>query len=352
MDPGPRAAFNRAWSPALHRRYREPASGELGPVPFRVAETPFFVTPALRDALTRSALEIVEQLSQPELLAELMRAIPRAVRHPGDGPAPELRPGGLRHHPGAGRWARGQGGRAPGLPLGLRDDDRLRRGLEPASSPRSPASRAAGAASPSRGRPGDASCSRDTILGGEPPEHGGAGRLRARAPEDRPRLRRHPEALRRRVGVPDRAGEGGAPPLPARTDGRLVQVRRIYNRMVFDELEKKGYRLPVRLVRTTLDVTWCSHPNWYWTWSKYALPLPPPPGGPAGAPSSPSSSGLPDDLERYVLKPLFSFAGAGVVIDVTPGGHRAHPGRAARRVAPPGEDQPTRRPSTPRTGPR
>ena len=48
-------------------------------------------------------------------------------------------------------------------------------------------------------------------------------------------------------------------------------MRRIYNRMVFDELEKKSYQLPFAW-SDDLDVTWCSHPNWYWTWSKVALP--------------------------------------------------------------------------------
>ena len=56
-----------------------------------------------------------------------------------------------------------------------------------------------------------------------------------------------------------------------RVDGKLVPVRRIYNRIVFDELEQKRIALPFRYT-DDLDVTWCSHPNWYWTWSKYTLP--------------------------------------------------------------------------------
>ena len=88
MDPGPRAAFNRAWSPAVHRRYLDRLSAELGPLPFRVAETPFFISPGLRDGLNRSALEIVGQLSRPELLAELTRAIPERYRAPGMDPLP------------------------------------------------------------------------------------------------------------------------------------------------------------------------------------------------------------------------------------------------------------------------
>src|SRR5262249_51571208 len=57
-----------------------------------------------------------------------------------------------------------------------------------------------------------------------------------------------------------------------RTGGKLVPVRRIYNRIVFDELEVKKVRLPFSY-NDELDVTWFSHPNWYWTWSKYTLPF-------------------------------------------------------------------------------
>jgi hypothetical protein len=99
-------------------------------------------------------------------------------------------------------------------------------------------------------------------------------------------------------------------------DGGLIQVKRIYNRMVFDELEVKKAVVPFNW-NEELDVSWCSHPNWYWTWSKFALPS-------LNHPAVPRAQFLSDvarppaDLSRYVLKPLFSFAGAGVVVDVTP----------------------------------
>src|SRR5262252_2963492 len=88
MDPGPRAAFNRAWSPALYRRYVDVLEARLGEVPFRLAETPFFVSPALRDSLDTSAVEIVAQLSRPALLVELKKAIPDRYRAPGMDPLP------------------------------------------------------------------------------------------------------------------------------------------------------------------------------------------------------------------------------------------------------------------------
>ena len=65
-----------------------------------------------------------------------------------------------------------------------------------------------------------------------------------------------------------------------------------------------------------LDVEWMPHPNWFYRVSKYTMPL-------IDHPNIPKTqfldkvSNIPADLENYVLKPLFSFAGQGVVIDVT-----------------------------------
>jgi hypothetical protein len=101
-----------------------------------------------------------------------------------------------------------------------------------------------------------------------------------------------------------------------RVDGRLVQVKRIFNRVVFDELEHKKIRLPFGYTED-LDVTWCSHPNWYWVWSKYTLPYVDHPAVPRARYLSDLDK-VPEDLDRYVLKPLFSFAGSGVKVDPTP----------------------------------
>jgi len=59
------------------------------------------------------------------------------------------------------------------------------------------------------------------------------------------------------------------------------------------------------------------HPNWYWTWSKYSLPLLSHPDVPKATYLSDLAE-IPSDLTaRYVLKPLFSFAGGGVNVEPT-----------------------------------
>ena len=100
-------------------------------------------------------------------------------------------------------------------------------------------------------------------------------------------------------------------------DGKKIEVKRIYNRIIFDELTqiKKDLGKVVDITRP-LDVEWVSHPNWFYRISKFTLPF-------INHPYVPETfflnevKQLPGDLENFVLKPLFSFAGQGVIIDVT-----------------------------------
>jgi len=94
--------------------------------------------------------------------------------------------------------------------------------------------------------------------------------------------------------------------------GKRVRIRRIYNRTIVDELERKQVRLNFDW-RDDLDVEWAGHPNWYFRISKFSIPY-------LRHPSVPktwflnSLQDIPSDLENYALKPLYSFAGLGVVI--------------------------------------
>jgi len=95
-----------------------------------------------------------------------------------------------------------------------------------------------------------------------------------------------------------------------------TRVRRIYNRVVFDELLKKNIEIPFDY-RDALDVEWAPHPNWYWVWSKFSLPFLDHPSVPRATFVS-EVERVPDDFaRRYVLKPLFSFAGGGVNVEPT-----------------------------------
>ncbi len=98
-------------------------------------------------------------------------------------------------------------------------------------------------------------------------------------------------------------------------DGRKVEIRRIYNRVIFDELGQLDLDLQFHPT-DEVDVDWVAHPNWFHKLSKHTLPFLSGPAVPECRFLSDVHS-LPDDLSNYVLKPLYSFAGAGVIVDVT-----------------------------------
>jgi hypothetical protein len=98
-------------------------------------------------------------------------------------------------------------------------------------------------------------------------------------------------------------------------DGREVRVERIYNRVIFDELERRPDLKPAFSFHDDLDVKWIAHPNWYYRISKHSLPfLKTPHTSPAYfADEFPPN----ESIEDYVLKPLYSFAGLGVDMEPT-----------------------------------
>jgi hypothetical protein len=99
--------------------------------------------------------------------------------------------------------------------------------------------------------------------------------------------------------------------------GKQIQLKRIYNRLIFDEVADNIQIFKDSFdPREELDIEWVTHPNWFYRISKYTMPF-------LKSEFVPETRFLnevktmPADLENYVLKPLFSFAGMGVIIDVT-----------------------------------
>ena len=99
-------------------------------------------------------------------------------------------------------------------------------------------------------------------------------------------------------------------------EGRKIQVKRVYNRIIFDDLHAQKEKLgDIADITSGLEVEWVPHPNWFYRISKFTLPF-------IRHPYVPPTfflnevKDIPADLENYVLKPLFSFAGQGVIIDL------------------------------------
>jgi hypothetical protein len=316
MDPAFRRAFNAAYGPSVYAKYLENLGARLAcAIPFRVAETPLFIPPALRDRLARAAREIVDQISKPELVAKMKSAIPPELDVPGMDPLPSCAQVDFA-------ITRGPNGELEGKLVELQafpslyalmvvQCDVVRELLRTMSSELdrdwstfySGLDRASFIARLSK-----------VVLAGEPTESVVLLDLDPEAQKTFPDFAATKQLLGVDAICPTNLVKEGRR-LFRKIDGKLVQVRRIYNRVVFDELEAKKTALPFRYT-DDLDVSWCSHPNWYWTWSKFTLPYVDHPAVPRARFVS-DLDHVPDDLERYVIKPLFSFAGAGVKVDVT-----------------------------------
>ncbi len=100
-------------------------------------------------------------------------------------------------------------------------------------------------------------------------------------------------------------------------EGRKIRIERIYNRIIFDDLVARPDLVSQFQLTDDVDVSWAGHPNWFFRISKHTLPL-------FDSQYVPKSyylnqlQALPEDLDQYVLKPLFSFAGMGVNVHPTP----------------------------------
>ncbi|NUQ77633.1 MAG: hypothetical protein HUU21_29190 [Polyangiaceae bacterium] len=318
MEPTFRRAFNAAFTDAMYEEFlhRFEARAGCGPIPFRVAETPFFVPVALRDSLERAASEIVEQISNPAVIERMKGAIPPRFFVPGMDPLPNCVQVDFAIVRGPSGELEGKVVELQAFPslyaLELLHLEVLNEQFQSVPGLERRWSLFFGGLTQER----YVEWLKRTILGGEDPE---AVVLLDLQPQKQKTYADF-VATKEFVGIdsvcPTELLREGRKLFRRGPDGRLIQVRRFYNRVVFDELEVKQVKLPFEYT-DDLDVTWCSHPNWYWIWSKYTLPHIDHPAVPKARYVSQIDK-LPEDLSKYVLKPLFSFAGTGVRVDVKP----------------------------------
>lgn len=311
MIPALRRRYNEAFSRDLYESYQERLAAECGfPIVFRLAETPVFLPPVLRDEMVQAALEIWAELSTPANLERSLAAVPPEWDVPGCEPLPRfaqadfavVREGGrlapklieLQAFPSLygfqifqsriQREFTPDGGDLGFLLSGLDEEGYLRE--------------------VGRAILADVPPENVVLLDIDPPTQKTAVDFSCtqklwgiRAVDPRQLSKRGHELWYDRDGTPTR-------------------VLRIYNRVIFDELARSdaGRQLPFDF-RDPLDVAWAGHPNWYFRWSKHALPALKHPTAPEAR--FVSDGPFPDDLDGWVLKPLFSFAGSGVKVDIT-----------------------------------
>ena len=305
-----RSAFNAAWTGSAYEDYKRRLVDAAGTrIGFRVCESPVFLPPGLRDAMVQGASEIWDQLLRPDALERSKAAVPTAFDVPGSDDHPLFAQADFAIVEEAGRLVprlielQGfpslyafqliQGRLCLEMAPGGEPLDFLLSGLDDLGY-----RRVVG----------------DAILGGLPAENVVLLDL------DPPGQGTYPDfaATERLFGIravcPTDLEKRGRE-LWYERDGRKTRVLRVYNRLIVDELVEKKVELPFRLT-DELDVQWAGHPNWFFRWSKHALPD-------LRHPLVPEARLLrdfdrvPGDLDRWVLKPLFSFSGSGVKVDVT-----------------------------------
>ncbi len=314
MDPELRARYNADFTPEHYTAFlRTIDEGERCPPGFRMSETPVFLTPEFAAEVAGAAREIVARLRTPEFAEHARGAIPAGLEVPHETPHPlflqvdfgictdpenathlmprliELQgfPSLYAFQPYLLKWAREA---FPAVPQhwtpyfsGLDESQYFMRLRETIVADHDPENVILLEIEPERQKTCiDFACT-ETLLG-------------VRAVDVSAVVKRGRQLFYQR-------------------DGREVRIERIYNRLIFDELLRRTDLHPDFRLQDDVDVQWAGHPNWYFRISKHSLPF----LKTAHCPPSYFADEFPsgEALTRYVLKPLYSFAGVGVDVDPT-----------------------------------
>ncbi|SDE46724.1 hypothetical protein SAMN05216464_106247 [Mucilaginibacter pineti] len=313
MNPSARKSFNQNFTNEKYQQFLKQLDNNLhGPVQFRVAETPVFLTADFRDKLIDAGNAIVDAILQPGFKELTERAIPAKWRVANENDHPHfiaLDFGVCKDDAGniVPKLIELQGfpslygfqvlmGDAYKDVFGIGDDQTVYfNNLDKA---------------------GYLDLLRKTIIGDNKPEE--VVLMDVNAPEQKTAVDFY--ITQKYLGIPvvslnDLKQRGNQ--LFYEADGELKLIKRIYNRLIFDEIDGDNAIFDkVVDIRQPLDMEWITHPNWFYRVSKFTMPF-------LSGDYIPQTQFLhqieylPADLENYVLKPLFSFAGQGVIIDVT-----------------------------------
>jgi hypothetical protein len=311
MIPFLRQQFNSAFTPEKYQTFLRNVDETCGThVQFRLSETPCFFPKSLIDQMARDGQELIRQLvDNPEYRSKSEEAVPAEFKVPNEAPHPmfvqvdfglvrdshgELRPKLVELQAFPSLYAyQGPLAQAYIDVYGLSALGSLKyllSGLD-TSSYRELLHRA--------------------IVGSNDPENVILMEIHPQEQKTLPDFLLTEKMLGvRTVDIVDIKKEGSR--LYYERNGKRIPIRRIYNRAIVDELERKNVKLNFDW-RDDLDVEWAGHPNWYFRISKFSIPY----LNHASVPKTwflDKLDHIPPDLENYALKPLYSFAGLGVVI--------------------------------------
>ena len=304
MIPSLRRQFNQSWSPEKYAHFFELLARRCGEGPqFRQSETPCFLPAELVDRMARYGREMVDQLlSNPDYERDSRKAIPAAYRVPREDPVPLF----VQADFGLDENLEPKLMEIQGFPslyayqLVVADAYRQAYGIDAAL----------------HSLPGGIAANEyrrlltEAIVGAHDPETVALLEI-----DPAHQKTRHDFVITeemfgvRAVDVQCVHKRGNR--LFYDRDGKDTPIHRIYNRVIADELERRHLHLPFDY-RDDLDVEWAGHPNWFFRLSKFSMPY-------LDHPAAPwteflDRAGEIERPERFVLKPLYSFAGAGVIV--------------------------------------
>ena len=311
MHPEIRARFNADFTPEKYATLlRCVNKTEKWPADFRISETPIFLTQAFTDDVTRGANAIIDATRTPEFVKQAASAVPKALEVPNESAHPNFlvvdfaiceeknrlvpRLIELQAFPSlfgfqlllldcirkaypviARNWTSSFGG--------IKDDEYLQ-------------------------------LLRRTIIADSAPENVVLLEIEPEKQKTRIDFAATETLLDIRPVCVTKIKKRGRQLFYDR-DGSEVQIERIYNRVIFDELIRRPDLILPFQFQDELDVTWVGHPNWYFRISKHSLPFL------ETEHTSPTFFGddfpANENIGDYVLKPLYSFAGHGVDMEPT-----------------------------------
>lgn len=303
MVPELRSRFNASYRPELYQRFLQRLDeGSGAHVKFRNSETPCFLPAALLDRMAREGAELIAQLMQPDYLRESDQTIPPQFDVPNQdahplflqvdfGIAANLEPKLVEIQAFPSLYAY-----QPFLADTYREVYDLDPGLN--------------AFLGGLDRPSYEALVRRALLGDHAPENVVLLEIEPQEQKTLPDFLLTQKLFGVRPACITKVEKRGR-----KLFYEGIPIDRIYNRAIVDELVRKDVQ-PAFDFRDDLDVEWAGHPNWYFRISKFSIPFLKHPCVPRSQFLSDVKE-MPEDLENWVLKPLYSFAGLGVVVGPT-----------------------------------
>lgn len=306
-----RQRFNASFTPQKYQALLQKIQSRCGtPVGFRTSETPCFLPPPLLEKMSRFGRELIAQLDTPEYLARSERSIPPAFHVPNESPHPlfiQVDFGLVRDTSGElqPRLVELQGfpslyAYQPVLCEAYMEVFGIDRNLRFFLS--------------GLDQEGYTRLLRRAIVADCDPENVILMEIDPLHQKTLPDFLLTERLLGiKTVDITSIRKDGKR--LSYERNGRRIPIRRIYNRAIVDELIRKNIKLQFRLT-DDLEVEWAGHPNWFFRMSKFSLPF----LEHECVPKAQFLSQVAEspNLDGWVLKPLFSFAGSGIVFSPGP----------------------------------